>query len=116
MLAQRALDCRRVADVADNQRGLGRDGGAVAAKQRIEHDDLVAGLDQPLCRGAADVARAAGDEDPHCFASSDESPKSRRHSPGRRQAAGGAASVGGGFARPLAIVFHADVRPSTGCA
>ena len=42
-----------------------RDGGAVAAREVVEHDHLVAGLEQLLGDDRADVAGAAGDEELH---------------------------------------------------
>ena len=42
-----------------------RDGARVAAREVVEHDDLVAGFEQLLGDHRADVARAARHEDPH---------------------------------------------------
>ena len=43
----------------------GRDRGRVAAREVVEHDDVVAGLQELLGDDGADVAGAARDEGPH---------------------------------------------------
>ena len=65
VLAQDALDEVTIAHVTDDQLCIRRNRLAVAAQEVVEHDDLVAGLEQALGRGAADIAGTAGDQDSH---------------------------------------------------
>ena len=88
---QEGHDRRRVADAADDQLGLRRDGQGVAGDQRVEHGDLVARLQQPFHGDAADVARPAGDEDVH------QRSRKRRKRP-RRRPGGGAGPPAGSVA------------------
>ena len=54
-----------VQQVRHDQVGTGRDRGTVAILQVVEDDHLVAGVEQTARDDRADVARAAGDEQPH---------------------------------------------------
>ncbi len=66
---------REIGDVAR----AGRDRGGVPARQVVEHDDVVAGLQQLLGDDGADVAGAARDEGPHA---AEHSSRDAREPPG----------------------------------
>ncbi len=53
------------AQVTADEDGAGRDGVGVPGGQVVEHDDLVAGLDQLGSDNAADIPGAPGDEQLH---------------------------------------------------
>ncbi len=67
VLAQSVSHELAIAHVADDKLGAFRNSLPIAAQHRVEHDDVMAGLDQALGCGAADETRAAGDKDSHFF-------------------------------------------------
>ena len=58
-------DGRGRVEIADDERGAGIDGEAVALGEIVEHRDAVAAVEELFDADAADVARAAGDENIH---------------------------------------------------
>ena len=68
VLAHDAADELLIADVADDERGIGRHRPAKAGRQVVEDDDALATVEELEHHVAADVTGSAGDEDGHrCF-------------------------------------------------
>ena len=62
---QRIEDVRRIDEIAFNEPGARIEGVAMAAREIVEDGHVVAAVDENIGHHAADVARAAGDEDAH---------------------------------------------------
>jgi hypothetical protein len=65
--ADDAVDQRLVAGLADDQRHTLGHGPLEAGREIIEHDDVLAGIDQLIDHVAADIPGAASDQDRHVF-------------------------------------------------
>jgi hypothetical protein len=65
LVAQQSLECVAVAQGPTDESGAVDDRSSVPGDQRVEHDRLVAGLDQPLDGHAPNVPRPARDQDLH---------------------------------------------------
>ena len=75
---QRANHCVVVVQISLQKHGFGRNGGAMAFAQIIEHDCLMAVLQQLFDDGAADVTGSASDQNIHaCDFSSNPQTKAR---------------------------------------
>ena len=64
-LFSRSLTKGLVAEIADDQFGLRRHGGAPPGREIVEHDHVFAGVDQFMGHMGPDIAGAAGHEDGH---------------------------------------------------
>ena len=66
LLGDQLPDRRRVEEIGHHQAGIGMDRLAMADREVVDHDHLVAALDQGVDGVAADIAGATGDQGLHC--------------------------------------------------
>ena len=66
VLADEPRHQRLIAGLADDERHARRHSPAMPGRKIVEDDDAFAGVDQIMHHLAADIARAAGDQDRHC--------------------------------------------------